>query len=245
MLFAPRPPWRRGFRIIYLVSDKARSSKTVDGKARQRGPARRHRLTPKQRAVVKAFIKNPDLTLRQAGAAAGYGEHSHSEKARMKAQQMGADHALRSPNTRAAFLAAFSANPGLTNTRLAQKIAEGLDATVVKPFAHEGVVIDEKTYIDYPTRAAYLNLAAKLGGLEPMKEVGVGGIGGGPVEVNVRNAEIKDAVAKLGLTKAEVFAWLVASDEAPLPPVEAPPSGASSEGDPAGEQETKADDAAP
>jgi hypothetical protein len=141
--------------------------KNIDEKARAKERRGKGRLTAKRRALIKALVKNPDLTLKEAGRIAGYGANSHSQKAREKAQIVGADTALRSPNTRAAFLEAFAANPNLANSKLAQKIAEGLDAMVTKPFAHEGHVVEEKTYVDYPTRATYLALAAKLGGIEP------------------------------------------------------------------------------
>jgi len=211
----------------------------LDDKARAK-PAtlKKPRLTVKQRAAVMAALKNPDLTLQQIGEKAGYGEHSHSPEARAKAQKVGADTALRSPNTRAAFLEAFAANPGLSNSRLAKVLEEGLSAEVVKPFAHEGHVVDEKTYIDYPTRASYLALAARLGGIEPPKQMDVGGVKGSPIEIEVRDADIKDAVAKAGFTKEELIALLaekeipsveapapLSPEPAPLPPPETPNEG--------------------
>lgn len=54
---------------------------------------------------------------------------------------------------------------GLDDVKLAEKALEGLGATVVKPFAKDGVVISEPVYADYPTRAKYLELIARMKGL--------------------------------------------------------------------------------
>ena len=47
---------------------------------------------------------------------------------------------------------------------LAQKVREGLDATVVKTATFEGEITDEKEYADMPTRARYIELAAEFKG---------------------------------------------------------------------------------
>jgi hypothetical protein len=58
---------------------------------------------------------------------------------------------------------------------LAQKALAGLNAMVVKPFARDGVVTSEPAYIDFPTRAKYLEIVSKMKGL--LKEEDVVGRG--------------------------------------------------------------------
>jgi hypothetical protein len=73
---------------------------------------------------------------------------------------------------------------GLTDSMLFKKIQEGENAMVVKPFAHNGVVVSEPTYVDYPTRQKYLELEARIKGLLKEKREIIGE-GGGPVKIEV------------------------------------------------------------
>lgn len=179
-----------------------------------RGHKQRRRITPKQRAVVEAFVKNPDITLREAGEKAGY-----SADPAVKAHR-----ALSSVAVREAFLEAFRANPNLANSKLAQKIAEGLDATVVKVFkGDEDTIIESKEYVDYPTRASYLALAAKLGGIEPNR-VELTGANGAPLNPPAPALDAGLQVLLAKLSKEELIAVLSGSAPAPsLPSIEVPP----------------------
>ncbi len=53
---------------------------------------------------------------------------------------------------------------GITDEKLARRLAEGIDAKETKFFAHEGRVISTRTVIDYGTRHRYLELVLKLKG---------------------------------------------------------------------------------
>ena len=54
---------------------------------------------------------------------------------------------------------------GLDDAMLAQKVLEGLNATVVEIVKYKGEITGEKAYVDYPTRAKYLEIIAKMKGL--------------------------------------------------------------------------------
>ncbi len=53
---------------------------------------------------------------------------------------------------------------GLTDELLMLKLHEGLYANTVIVAKHQGAILDEKSYIDHPTRARFTELALKLKG---------------------------------------------------------------------------------
>ena len=53
---------------------------------------------------------------------------------------------------------------GLSDEFLAMKLREGMDAEKVEIAKHQGKILDEKTYIDYPTRKSYIDLALRAKG---------------------------------------------------------------------------------
>jgi hypothetical protein len=112
------------------------------------------KLTLKQRKFIKAYIQTGNAT--KAAKAAGYACKSNPSYAEMGSRT------LRKVESR---MCEILVEAGLDNTTLAKKALEGLNAMVVKPFAHEGKVISEPQYIDFPTRAKYLEIVAKMKGL--------------------------------------------------------------------------------
>jgi len=115
------------------------------------------KLTLKQRRFIKAYIQTGNAT--QAAKDAGYECKTDAAYAEMGSRL------VRNVEAR---MCEILVEGGLDNATLAKKALEGLNAMVVKPFAEHGVVVSEPAYIDYPTRAKYLEIIAKMKGL--MKE---------------------------------------------------------------------------
>lgn len=146
-------------------------SAPADAKGKSRGktvkPRVKRSLSAKAKKLVKAFVKNPDLTLREAGEKAGY----------KYAPAVSAHRALNSPDVQFAFREAMAKHKSFQHKALLDKLSEGLNAMTKKYFAHEGEVVDEREDVDFSARYSYLALAAKLGGLEPnrMEHTGANG----------------------------------------------------------------------
>lgn len=68
---------------------------------------------------------------------------------------------------------------------LVSKISEGLDAEVVKTATFEGKISDEQSYIDFPTRGRYIELALRLRGDMPAEKRELSGPGGAPIAIGV------------------------------------------------------------
>ncbi len=58
--------------------------------------------------------------------------------------------------------------------KIADRLAEGLDATEIKHFAFQGEVKDERELVDFAERRKYIETAAALMGLEEEKQQGGG-----------------------------------------------------------------------
>lgn len=125
---------------------------------------RKRMVSQKVRALIGALIENPDQTLQTAGVKAGY-------PAKNAAKQASA--ALKSASAQELFRREMSRHESLRHPGLAEKLAQGLDATVTKFFAHEGQVIDERECVDYGARHSYLSLAARLAGIDPTNKVDI------------------------------------------------------------------------
>ncbi len=74
---------------------------------------------------------------------------------------------------------------GLTDEYLATKMREGMDAEKVEIAKHQGAIMDEKSYIDYPTRKGYVELALRAKGRLKEHVVHEGAV---PVEFTGDNA---------------------------------------------------------
>ena len=112
------------------------------------------KLTLKQRKFIKAYIQTGNAT--QAAKDAGYECKTDAAFA-----EMGSRLVRKVKGT----ISKIMGEIGLDDAMLAQKALEGLNAMVVKPFARDGVVISEPAYIDFPTRAKYLEIVSKMKGL--------------------------------------------------------------------------------
>lgn len=110
------------------------------------------RLTPKQRALIKAKIKNPDATSDELAAQTG-----HADGASVR-------HALASPTVKARVAEMMEKHPKLKREVRLEKLAEGLDATETKFFQKDGEVVETRECVDYQTRHKYLDTAFKLAG---------------------------------------------------------------------------------
>lgn len=103
------------------------------------------RLTPKQRALIKAKLKNPDATSDELAAQTG-----HADGASVR-------HALASPNVKARVAEMMEKHPKLKREVRLEKLAEGLEATI--PFKGEATALP-----DHSVRHKYLDTAFKLAG---------------------------------------------------------------------------------
>lgn len=115
------------------------------------------KLTLKQRRFIKAYIQTGNAT--QAAKDAGYECKTDAAYA-----EMGSRLVRKVEGT----IRKIMAEIGLDDAMLAQKALEGLNATLVEVAKYKGEITGEKTYVDYPTRAKYLEIIAKMKGL--MKE---------------------------------------------------------------------------
>ena len=133
----------------------------------------RNKLSLKERKFLKCYVKTGNLA-KSAKAAGSKGKDVHSLSVvgfrMLQAVKPEIDELMHLK--------------GLTDSRLLEKLEEGENATVVRPFAHEGKVISEPVYVDYATRAKYLELEAKIKGLLKERRE-VSGEGGGPVKIEV------------------------------------------------------------
>ena len=152
--------------IFGPVNPASPVSKVSDSNVKKK---RKKVVTDKQRKVLKAFVKDPTITLQKAGEIAGYSS-GQAESARR---------ALLSARER--FQAAMDRSAAMQEDKLLEKIVEGFDAKETKFFAHEGQVIEEREVINYAARHAHLSLATKLRGLHPDSRMELTGAGGAPL----------------------------------------------------------------
>lgn len=161
---------------------------------------RKARVTPRIRKVIEAMIENPDSTLKAAGMKAGFPEKSAASQART---------ALKSAGAQELFRRAMKKHKVLRDDGLATKLAEGMDATVTKFFAHEGQVVDERECVDFGARHSYLALATRLAGLDPGAS--------GKIDVTTNGKDIVAAptaaiAALASLNREELLALIAATD---------------------------------
>ena len=84
-------------------------------------------------------------------------------------------------NIRRKLGSAFWEEMGLSDDQIARVYREAMDATIVKPFCNDGVIIEAGPYVDHSTRKSAADSVAKLKGLFVDKHE-VSGPGGGPIE---------------------------------------------------------------
>src|SRR5579859_7584900 len=102
------------------------------------------RLTPKQRALIKAKLKNPDATSEELARQTPYSSGTTVREA------------LSSKAVKARLSELMEKHPQLNREVRLKKLAEGLDAKETKFFQKDGIVTDSREVIDYPTRHMYL-----------------------------------------------------------------------------------------
>jgi phage terminase small subunit len=112
------------------------------------------KLTLKQRKFIQAYIQSGNAT--QAAKDAGYECKTDAAYA-----EMGSRTVRKVEGT----ICEIMAEIGLDDAMLAQKALEGLNAMAVEVVKYKGEITGEKTYVDYPTRAKYLEIIAKMKGL--------------------------------------------------------------------------------
>lgn len=100
---------------------------------------RKRRFTPKERALIKAVVKDPDATSDELAVQSGYAHGSAVRKM------------LKSPNVKARITELMDSRPKLKDIALIKKLEEGLEANRNSP-------------ADYKTRKTYLDLAFTLKG---------------------------------------------------------------------------------
>lgn len=117
--------------------------------------------------MESAVRKNTDLNLRQAQYVKGLGNGLSRRQAAIDAgysihSANDASRAIEKPKVKQAF--AKLMRQRIPAHKIAQRIAEGLDATETKFFAYEGRITDQAECTDWASRKQYAELAAKYGG---------------------------------------------------------------------------------
>ncbi len=112
------------------------------------------KLTLKQRRFIKAYIQTGNAT--QAAKDAGY---------KCKTDAAFAELGSRLVRNVEGRISKIMGEIGLDDAMFAQKALEGLNATVVEIVKYKGEIASEKAYVDYPTRAKYLEIISKMKGL--------------------------------------------------------------------------------
>ncbi len=113
-------------------------------------------LNLRQRKYVAGIVDGK--TKKQAALEAGYSVSAAENAAAI----------IEGTDVRAAFEELI--RPHVDTNKIAQRLAEGLDATVTKFFLHKGKIIDTCEVVDYTRRREYVALAAKLLGLHVEKQ---------------------------------------------------------------------------
>jgi len=108
------------------------------------------KLSPKKQKYVKARASG--MTKKDAALEAGYAESTSLRVANN----------IETPDVRAAFAEVMRRK--ISADKIAQRVAEGLDAMETKFFQSEGVVTDSKEVVAWSERRQYAALAAELGG---------------------------------------------------------------------------------
>lgn len=117
-------------------------------------------LSPKKRRYVKELSKGK--TKKDAAISAGYSETTAAV----------AKSHIETPEVREAFRELIQ--KAIPAEKIAQRIAEGLDAEETKFFQKDGFVQDQKNVIAWSERRAYAELASEWGGyFVPRQEISI------------------------------------------------------------------------
>lgn len=116
-------------------------------------------MTEKQKIFVREFCKSGDHI--EAARIAGYSEISLRQAAHEN---------LKKPHVLAEIKARMD-DAGITEEFLFEKLHQGLNATVIRVFCHEGNILSSEPFIDYATRHKYLDTALQLRDMYPTKKI--------------------------------------------------------------------------
>ena len=169
-------------------------------------PPRKQIVSPRVRALIGELIEDPDQTLQKAGEKAGFPAKSAASAACQ---------ALKSPSAQELFRREMAKRPKLQMSALAEKLEQGLEATVTKYFAHEGSVVDERENTDYSTRATYLTLATRLAGADPAGRMELTGKDGKDLNLGVQQIVLPP------MSRDEMLSWIANAPEPSEAPCEA------------------------
>lgn len=108
-------------------------------------------MTGKQREYIKQRVKNPTGTKKDAALAAGYAYATAANS-----------YVVESAEVKKAFQELIRKK--ITAEKIADRVAEGLDAKETIFFQKDGIVCDSRDVIAWGERRAYAQLAAQYGG---------------------------------------------------------------------------------
>lgn len=120
------------------------------------------RLRKKERRLVRARVADPDATLEEIGAQAGYVQ-----------PRKDAWRALQREPVKVAVRELMNKSEKLQLPTLLKKLEEGLEARETKFFADKGKVRETRDVIDYGIRHRYLDTALEMHGVKDKAEAGV------------------------------------------------------------------------
>jgi len=126
-----------------------------------RKKAKTRKPTVRQRKYVKGLVEGKSMT--QAARDAGYSETT----------ALNAKEKIESKPAVQNLFVQLMETAGITDEKLAQRLAEGLDAEETKFFQKDGIVMDSRDVIAYGERRAHLEIALKLKGHLTDKAVNV------------------------------------------------------------------------
>lgn len=108
-------------------------------------------MTGKQREYIKHRINNPTGTKKEAGLAAGYAITTANKS-----------NVIESDEVKREFQKLIRKK--ITAEKIADRVAEGLDAKETVFFQKDGIVCDSRDVVAWGERRAYAQLAAQYGG---------------------------------------------------------------------------------
>lgn len=109
-------------------------------------------MTGKQREYIKQRVKNPTGTKKDAAVAAGYAITTASNPS----------YVIESSEVKRAFQELIRKK--ISADKIADRVAEGLDAKETIFFQKDGIVCDSREVVAWGERRAYAQLAAQYGG---------------------------------------------------------------------------------
>ena len=129
----------------------------IKGGPGPRRPATR-KLTKKQEAIARARVKDPNASLSELGKAAGYNGITKQVVA------VAAWKAINTPSVKERIRQLMERHKDTSLDGLHKTLADGLKASEIKFFAHEGRVKDKRVTVDHGTRHRYLETALEMHG---------------------------------------------------------------------------------